>query len=57
MSFYCCDLSKYYRQRLSIRAVADFEAITCPPAQKFIKCTDLEFTTAPAIAFIQCCVQ
>ncbi|WP_209332406.1 hypothetical protein [Lunatimonas salinarum] len=42
-------------QRSSIRAVADFKAITCPPPQKFIECTDLDFTTAPAIALIQCC--
>jgi len=43
-------------QRSSIRAVADFKAITCPPPPKFIICTDLEFTTSPAIAFIQCCM-
>ena len=42
------------RQRSSIRAVADFKAITCPPPQKFINCTDFDFTTSPAIALIQC---
>jgi len=41
-------------QRSSIRAVADFKAITCPPPQKFIKCTDLRFTTSPTIALIHC---
>src|SRR5690554_5317154 len=41
-------------QRSSIRAVADFEAITSPPPPKFIKCTDLDFTISPAIALIQC---
>ncbi len=49
-SFYTCC------QRPSIRAVADFRAITCPPPPRFIKCIDLEFTTSPAIAFIQCCM-
>ncbi len=48
--FYACT------QRSSIREVADFKAINCPPPQEFITCTDLEFTTSPAIAFIQCCV-
>jgi hypothetical protein len=38
-----------------IATVADFGAITCPPPQKFIKCTDLDFTASPAIALIQCC--
>src|SRR5690554_67320 len=42
------------RQRSSIRAVADFKAIICPPLPKFIKCTDFEFITLPAIALIQC---
>lgn len=41
-------------QRSSIRAIADCKAITWPQPQKFIKCSDLEFTTWPAIAFIQC---
>src|SRR5690606_13936320 len=39
-----------------IRAVADFKAIICPLPQKFIKCADLDFTTSPAIALIQCCM-
>ena len=42
-------------QRSSIRAVADFKAITCPPTQNFIKCINLKFITSPAIALIQCC--
>jgi hypothetical protein len=37
------------------RVSRDFKAITCPPQQKFNKCTDLEFTTSPAIALKQCC--
>jgi hypothetical protein len=44
-------------ERSSIKAVADFKAIICPPPPKFIKCADLDFTTSPAIAFIQCCSQ
>src|SRR5690606_5156013 len=47
-------LFQHVAQRSSIRAVADFKAITCPPPPKFIKCTDFEFTTSPAIALIQC---
>jgi hypothetical protein len=41
-------------QRSSIRAVADFKAISCPPPQKFIKCTDLQINAVPAIALIHC---
>ena len=41
---------------LRVRAVAGFKATTCLPPQKFIKCTDLDFTTSTAIAFIQCCM-
>src|SRR5690606_4853634 len=48
-------LCEHYK-RSSIRAVADFKAITCPLPPKFIKCTDLRFTTSPAIALIQCCM-
>ena len=46
---------KSSEERLSIRAVADFKAITCPPPPKFIRCTDLDCSTSPAIAFIHCC--
>jgi hypothetical protein len=28
--------------------------ISFPPPQKFVKCTDLDLITKPAIAFIQC---
>jgi len=48
------DVVLNYAQRSSISAVADFKAITCPPLQKFIKCTDFDFTTSPAIALIHC---
>ena len=44
----------HYTQRLSLRAVADFKAITCPPPQRFIKCKDIELRASPAIALIQC---
>ncbi|EMY79942.1 hypothetical protein pgond44_14338 [Psychroflexus gondwanensis ACAM 44] len=37
---------------VGIRAVADFKPISCPPPQKFNKCTNLEFTTSHAIALI-----
>src|SRR5690606_5879883 len=55
-SLVCVSAFLHWLQRPSIRAVADFKAISCPPPQKFIKCTDLDFTTSPAIAFIQCCM-
>ena len=44
----------YWLQRSSIIVVSDFKAVTCPPPPKFIKCTELDFTTPPAIALIQC---
>ena len=41
-------------QRSSIRAVADFKAVVCARPQWFAKGIKHEFTTSPAIAFIQC---
>ena len=44
----------WYIHRSSIKAVADFKAITCLPPQVFNKSIYLDFTTSPAIFFRPC---
>lgn len=44
-------MSKCYgSQRFRAWRSGGFEALTCPQALKFIRCTNVEFTTSPAIA-------
>ncbi len=40
---------------VSCMSSSGLEALSCPFSTKFIKCTELRFTTSPAIAYTQCC--
>ncbi len=44
-----------YRRRYACMCSSGLEVLSCPFSTKFLRSTDLRFTTSPAIAFIQCC--